>query len=132
MSKYNKKLMGLEPKTFPKNKQWAIDQDYYHLLCPLDKEWMSKFNNEFYGGKIKKGDPTALHNTDDLRKECYNRNNAANRDTYAIKNGVGCLDFPESIEDVINMTEDDVLDTLEARDQWETFLKYHKDESNDK
>lgn len=79
------KRFGLEFKSFPKHKQWALDQDYIHLLDDEAKDWLNQFNQEYYRNRIKKGDPNALHNTDELRKDCYNRENAANRDLYAIK-----------------------------------------------
>ncbi len=82
MKKYNKDLIGLERKTFKKC-YWAVDSDYYDQLNLEQKRFMSRFNNEFYKGNVKKGDPNALHKSDELRKDCYTRNNIANRDIYA-------------------------------------------------
>lgn len=42
--------------------------------------YITKFNNEYYKAIVKKGDKEALHNTEALRKDCYTRNNAMNRD----------------------------------------------------
>lgn len=71
-------------KRYPKNKQWAVDQDYFKHLSKEEQSWLTKFNDEYYKGHIKKGDNLALHNTDSLRKDCYSRNNQMNRDLYAI------------------------------------------------
>ena len=45
-------------------------------------EYLTKFNNEFHRNVIKKGDKTALHNTDVLRLDCYRRENSRNRDVF--------------------------------------------------
>lgn len=53
--------------------------------CPEAKrhlEYLTKFNNEFHKNVIKKGDETALHSTDELRRDCYARENARNRDVF--------------------------------------------------
>ena len=76
---------GLEVKSFPKHKQWAVDQDYIKDLSPADQDWLGKFNQEYYRNRVTKGSKTALHNTDALRESCYSRENSANRDLFAIK-----------------------------------------------
>ena len=43
-------------------------------------DYMNKFSAEFHKNVIKKGDPDALHNTDELRRDCYKRENSRNRD----------------------------------------------------
>jgi len=63
--------------------------DYLDGLSPEDKAWMNKFIKEYYDGNVKKGDPDVLHNTDELRRDCYNRKNRQNRDLYSIKDCVG-------------------------------------------
>lgn len=80
-----KKRYGLEQKCYPKHSQWKIDQDYITSLNNEEKNWLDKFNQEYYKGNIKKGDKTALHNTDELRKECYRRNERAKYDTFNVK-----------------------------------------------
>lgn len=45
-------------------------------------KWLSKFNNEFHKNVIKKHDDTSLHCTEDLRKDCYARENSRNRDIW--------------------------------------------------
>jgi hypothetical protein len=125
---YNPKKIGLEAGTYPANKRWQIDYDY---LAEFEKkakyagtdpkkiaeakeaqealQLLSQFSNEFYGGKIRKGDSNALHNTDTLRKDCFNRNNASNNDLYAIKNSVGL------ISSISNLTEEDEASILAIR-----------------
>lgn len=117
---------GLETKSFPKHKQWAVDQDYTDKLSAEEAAWLGQFNQEFYRNRVKKGDKNALHNTDALRKECYSRENAANRDLYAVKNCGGMVgDFQSSdqegnsesiynmVADCSNPNEDTLIDMID-------------------
>jgi hypothetical protein len=45
-------------------------------------QYIAKFNNEFHKNVIRKGDDSSLHCTDELRRDCYARNNAMNRDLF--------------------------------------------------
>jgi len=87
----SKVMYGLKRRYFPKNKRWLLDCDYLDQLSEDERAWLDKFQREYYDGAIKKGDSEALHHDDELRKDCYRRNNARNRDLYAIKQSVGCL-----------------------------------------
>ena len=53
---------GLEVKSFPKNKQWAVDQGYVSKLTEAEKAWLGQFNQEFYRGTVNQNDPKTLHN----------------------------------------------------------------------
>jgi len=80
------KYPGLNKHNFTINTRGYIDQDYINKLSPEEKEWLSKFNDEYYGGKIKKGDETALNKKDEHRKDCYNRKTTIKEDSFmAIK-----------------------------------------------
>lgn len=48
--------------------------------------YIAKFNNEYHKAVVKRGDTEALHNTPELRKNCYDRNNARNRDITSREN----------------------------------------------
>lgn len=64
----------------------VLESDYKDLPALDLLNYITKFNNEFHKNVIKKGDPTALHNTDKLRRECYARENARNRDFMSARN----------------------------------------------
>lgn len=49
-------------------------------------DYLTKFNNEYHKNIIKKDDPNALHNTPELRKSLYDRENAKNRDIMSVQN----------------------------------------------
>ena len=61
-----------------------VDQDYIDILSDKDKDFLSRFNEEYYKGQISKSDPNVLHNTDILRHDCYNRKYRIRHDTYSI------------------------------------------------
>lgn len=62
------------------------DSNYTDLDAIAKLTYITKFNNEFHKNVIKKGDMNALHNTDALRKDCYARENARNRDIHSLEN----------------------------------------------
>lgn len=75
-----------------------VDDDFsYKLLekaldgCLESKkalEFLTRFNNEFLRGVVKKNDPKALHNTPKLYKEACDAHNARRRDlTCVLKSG---------------------------------------------
>lgn len=117
---------GLKKNSFPKHKQWAVDQDYVKDLDPATADWLGKFNQEFYRNRVTKGSTTDLHSTDTLRKDCYSRENAANRDLFAVKN-VGNMvdafsisdedgneiDAMDLIADITNPHEDQLINRID-------------------
>ena len=93
--KKSKKLWGLIPYTFPWSVREYIDQNYIEKLSLEEKQWLSKFNEEYYGNTIKKD---GLHykkaKTKDkrtkeykeeakmIRREMYSKTNQRNRDVF--------------------------------------------------
>lgn len=101
MSRNNSKF-ALIRATYRKNRQWMIDNldpktGYVKDLLkqaecddPVKRAeaqeallFISKFNEEYYNntGLTSKN---ALHSSDSLKKDCYNRTNSANRDLLSI------------------------------------------------
>lgn len=59
-----------------------MDQDYIEKLDDKSKEWLSKFNEEYYGNTFQKGSgPRNLH-VKTQRKLVYDQTNSRNRDVY--------------------------------------------------
>ena len=102
--------MGLETKSFPKNKQWMVDQDYAKDLDAEAAEWLGRFNQEYYRNRFESSEKD-LHNTKELKKECYSAENARNRDLYAIKNTGGMVVGSSTVNDGEG-NEMDLLDTV--------------------
>lgn len=91
------KYPGLHRELHPKTRWEYLDGDYYSGLSDEDKEYMSKFNEEYYGASLAKADAPEtwdddFHNTRKLRKECTDRNNARNRDLYTILHTRGLVE----------------------------------------
>lgn len=60
----------------------SADQDYRRQLNKEENAYLTKFNNEYYNGAVKKWDRTVLHKGNELRKDCYARNNRIRRDIW--------------------------------------------------
>lgn len=103
--------MGLQPKSFPKHKQWAVDQDYTKKLDDEAAEWLGRFNQEYYRNRFESSEKD-LHKN---KKECYSNENARNRDLYAIL-ATG------------NMVDD--FGFLDENDQWVSELDFIADGQN--
>lgn len=90
MVKKKKKRNPLNFKQQTRPRREFMDYDYVHKLSPEEKEFLAKFTDEYYGGAVKKGCKTDIHYSPDkkeydrLRKDCYNRNNRQNIDTYGL------------------------------------------------
>lgn len=70
--------------------------------------YVTKFNNEFHKNVIKKDDPDSLHNTDNLRRSLYSRENARNRDVLSHPKSE-IISINDSIHDLETMSHDDFL-----------------------
>ncbi|NJO18768.1 MAG: hypothetical protein HC838_00080 [Spirulinaceae cyanobacterium RM2_2_10] len=75
-----------------------IDDDFAHQLLKRVKDsnytdteaiqaldFLHKMNSEYYKNVLKKGDRKAFHRTKKLRQDCYQRENARNRDILSAK-----------------------------------------------
>src|SRR5882724_10751545 len=85
--KKTKKLWGLEFKSFSRGARQLMDQDYVDGLSDKDKEWLSDFNETYYGNKFprsdKRGRKTNMFDKAGIpRKEIFDATNARNRDIH--------------------------------------------------
>ena len=72
---------ALKPELNLKSRYELIDYDYIKKLSEEEKDWLNKFTEEYVNASINTEDLSKnLHNTDELKKDCYKRNNARNRD----------------------------------------------------
>lgn len=83
---------GLKKSKFSRIKQEYFDQDYIDKLSDKDKAWLSKFNDEYLGANLKDGG-NKFHKTKRLKKDCFDRNNARNRDIYGDAKAGGRLEL---------------------------------------
>lgn len=81
----------------PKNRWEHIDHDYLDKLSDKEKEWLSNFNEEYLSGNFNhKG--KKFHKTKKEKRDCYNRNNARNRDLFTIARTWGWVVGAENAE----------------------------------
>lgn len=75
--KKTRKFVGLSKRNFKRHVRDFVDQDYLHKLSLEEKEWLSKFNDEYYNGNF---DDAPFHETKELQRECWTRRNKAEAD----------------------------------------------------
>lgn len=86
------KFPGLNPNYNSKIKQEYLDYDYVNKLSESDKAFLNKFTEEFYGAALDVHNlENNLHNTQQLKKDCQDRNNSRNRCIYSIQRAQGRL-----------------------------------------
>jgi hypothetical protein len=75
------KYPALKPELNLKTRYELIDYDYLNKLSEEEKEWLNKFTEENINASLNTQNiEENFHNTDELKKDCYRRNNARNRD----------------------------------------------------
>lgn len=84
-----------------------IDFDYLDKLKPEELAWLNKFNEEYANANLNSKDlKKNLHNTKALKKDCYDRNNARNRDIFTRTKASGELDYIEDLKVKPDPSED--------------------------
>lgn len=112
-------------------RQEYIDQDYIDQLSDKEKEFLSNFNEEFYGGNFKhKG--KKLHKSKKSKRTCYGRNNSQNRCVFGIGKAKGNLVYnhPLLMSDTSG-TEDSGDANTNSSDNIENALVELIDKKND-
>jgi len=89
--------------------------EYMHLLNDEEKAWMAKFMKEYNNAMLDtKNLKNNLHNTQELKKSCTDRNNARNRCIYSREKAKGMLNLAGSDSELEKLyyggTEDDDLE----------------------
>lgn len=72
---------ALRPELNLKTRYELIDYDYVDKLTEEEKTWLNKFTEEYVNASLDTKDlNNNFHSTEELKKDCYRRNNARNRD----------------------------------------------------
>jgi hypothetical protein len=75
------KYPALDPGLNLKSRTELLDYDYLDKLDEKELEWLNKFTEEYVHASLDTERPRKnLHSTKAMRKDCYDRNNARNRD----------------------------------------------------
>jgi hypothetical protein len=76
-----------------------LDYDYLHKLSASELEWLNKFTEEYTHANIDTDKPRSnLHRTKAMRKDCYDRNNARNRDVLTRQKAQSKVVYLEDIQ----------------------------------
>lgn len=82
-------------------------KSYFNQLNDEEKAWMNKFMSEYNNAEgVADDDFDALHNTQELRKACRDRNNARNRCLYTQEKAQNKLKLTEHINEFEKMAID--------------------------
>lgn len=108
------KYPGLDKSVHPKVRQDLIDHDYIDKLSPSEKKWLSDFNEEYLGGNFKHGG-RVKHKTKKEKRDCYNRNNARNRDAMSITKINSMLEYGVKKTSLNNLalTEENLVNIID-------------------
>ena len=100
-NRYPHEHRGFSPGMYSATVRWQImdAQKLYPKLSYEERCWMSQFLLEYHNGAVKKNDPNAIFKSDEDRKDCYNRKNAANRDLFSILNANGKIESIDAPDD---------------------------------
>lgn len=122
------KYPALNKKMNTKVRQELIDYDYLKKLSPEEKEWLNKFTEEYVSSSFKKNKKTGrykdnLHKTKAQRKDCYDRNNARNRDIFSITKSNDMLKEPKVLNEFLEeqsfrdagVIEDQVIELIDLK-----------------
>ncbi len=74
---------NLNPRFSPRIRGEFIDYDYVDKLDDKTKDWLNKFTGEYHGASFQHNE-TDIQPYEKYGKDCNDRNNFANRDTYGI------------------------------------------------
>lgn len=93
-----------------------FDQDYLNKLNKKELEWLNKFNKESINASFN--ETGNLHKTKKLKKSCYDKNNARNRDILTrAKASNQLIDYEELYEETNNNNyEDYLVEELDKKD----------------
>jgi hypothetical protein len=98
---------------------------YANKLSDKDKKWLNKFMGEYVNANLDvKNLEKNLHNTQELKKSCQDRNNARNRDIYTRAKASGNLDGMEEVKKLYLKKEQELGEVFDN-------FEDHEDESPD-
>lgn len=129
MKRKNIAYPGIAKNANLKSRQDNIDFDYLDRLSPNEKTWLSNFMDE-YGSAWFRHDGEILHNTPELKKSCYDKNNSRNRDLYSRSKARSHLHYlDDCVEEVSSTNDVDIQELLNKHidDSRKVILRKKKD-----
>ena len=101
---------ALNPGLNLKTRTDLIDYDYIDKLSEKDKKWLNKFTEEYVNASIDTSNlKKNLHNTQELKKDCFDRNNARNRCILTLQRAQSKIEYLEDNKKLISENPEDSL-----------------------
>jgi hypothetical protein len=120
------KYAALDPSLNLKTRTDLIDYDYVNKLTDKEKAWLNKFTQEYVnaGNLTKENKP--LHKSKELRKDCYDRNNARNRCQYTRQKASIGNKYLEEYKTVLFEDPTEDMDTMIDMSSTTYYDEYNK------
>lgn len=92
---------ALHPELNLRSRTELLDYDYLDKLTDKEKSFLNKFTEEYVNASVDvKKKWRNLHKTKEAIRDCFNRNNARNRDILTQQKAMGKHTYLEDITDV--------------------------------
>ena len=114
MSRRSKtKYPALNPQFNLRSRTELLDYDYLNKLSERELAYLNKFTEEYVNASVNvKKRWRNLHKTKTMIRDCFNKNNARNRDVLTQQKAMGKHIYLDDIQDVGNMGS---IESLEDR-----------------
>ena len=90
-----------------------MDYDYLNKLSEKELEYLNKFTEEYVNASVNTKNPKKnLHKSKRLIKDCFDRNNARNRDVLTQQKAMGKHVY---LDEIVDMGREDTITALETR-----------------
>lgn len=122
------KYAALNPELNLRSRYELIDYDYIDKLSDEEKKWLNTFTEEYTNANFNHGEKQ-LHNTKNSKRDCYNRNNARNRDILTRMKASGETLYLEEIKEKDSSIKEYFEGDLE--DVTENFQESNNDSNTD-
>lgn len=107
------KYPALNPQFNLRSRTELLDYDYLSKLTDKELKYLNKFTEEFVNASVDVKKPWRnLHKSKKSMRECFNRNNARNRDVLTQQKAMGKHIYLDDIQDVGNLNN---IESLEDR-----------------
>lgn len=91
----------MHPEFNLRSRTELLDYDYLNKLGPKEKKFLNKFTEEYVNASLDVSKKWRnLHKSKELIRDCFNRNNARNRDVLTQQKAMGKHTYLEDINDV--------------------------------
>ena len=120
------KYPALNPGLNLKTRTDLIDYDYVDKLSKREREWLNKFTEEYVNASVdSKNLKKNLHNTEELKKDCYDRNNARNRCILTLQRAQGKIEYTEENTKILGENPEEMLNK-----EMDSQTRHYYDEYN--